>query len=83
MNDDRPSLALNRATSFPTEVRRYSSSSTVPLRPVFRSALRRERDVFFDAFELVDGAAVYRVNAVAGIDTSVMTSTLCRLASSP
>jgi hypothetical protein len=31
---------------------------------------------YFDVREAVEGAAVYRVNAVAGIDISVITSTL-------
>ena len=36
-------------------------------------------DTYFDdVFETAEGATVYRVNAVGAIDTSVITSTLCK-----
>ena len=43
----------------------------------------KERDLaHLDALDVADGAAVYLVNAVGAMETSVITSTLCRFVSS-
>jgi hypothetical protein len=81
-----------------TDLRRYSSSSTVPFRPdpTFLSIFRFDFDVrliqeskivasgpslltdtYLEVLEAEVGATVYRVKAVAGAETSVITSTLC------
>lgn len=101
---DVPWVTVHLATSFETDRRRYSSSSTVPLRPdptlrsIFRLVLelrlrvREPREcgcihirrvlAHLDALDVTDGAAVYLVNAVGAIDTSVITSTLRSVVSS-
>jgi hypothetical protein len=73
------------AASFVSDLSRYSSSSTVPLRPepTLRSILRFERELRFVVRDMADvvGAAVYRVKAVKA-EASVITSTLCTARSS-
>jgi hypothetical protein len=77
---------LNLSTSFPTDLSKYSSSSTVPFLPdlTFRSIFRLLLELLLDARDTaaVDGATVYRVNAVGAIDTSVITSTFAKAGSS-
>ena len=97
-------VALNRVTSFVTDRKRYSSSSTVPFRPepTLRSIFLFEREDrldhmyklvpldamyveitdFDELLDIAEGATVYRVNVVGAIDTSVITSTLCKSTSS-
>ena len=76
---------MNLPASFVSDLSKYSSSSTVPLRPepTLRSILRFERELRFvvrDRAELV-GAVVYRVKAVKA-EASVITSTFCTTRSS-
>lgn len=74
-----PCAVVSLPASFVSDLSKYSSSSTVPLRPepTLRSILRFERELrFVVARDAVDGAAVYRVKAVKA-EASVITSTLC------
>ena len=80
-----PCAVASLPASFVSDLSKYSSSSTVPLRPepTLRSILRFEREVRFVVRDAADavGAAVYRVKAVKA-DASVITSTLCSATSS-
>ena len=41
-----------------------------------------KHETYLEAFEVIEGAAVYLVKVVGAIETSVITSTLCRFPSS-
>lgn len=79
-----PRVFLNLSTNFPTDLNKYSSSSTVPFLPdpAFLSSFLLLLELRFEIRETVDGATVYRVKAVGAMDTSVMTSTLANAGSS-
>jgi len=80
-----PCAVMSLPASFTRDLSKYSSSSTVPLRPepTFRSILRFERELRFVMRDTADvvGALVYRVKAVKA-EASVITSTFCTTRSS-
>src|SRR5712672_629487 len=75
-----PCAVISLPASFTRDLSKYSSSSTVPLRPepTLRSILRFERELRFVMRDTADvvGALVYRVKAVKA-EASVITSTFC------